>query len=229
MGLQERGHYYDEKLAADRLRRCYEIAPPRVQQYLRAEVDHVLGSISPKDLVLDLGCGFGRIMPRLAAKGRRVVGIDTSLASLRMAGEMLAHLHNCTLLEMNAVHLSFRDSVFDVVLCVQNGISAFHVDQRALVCESLRLARSGGTVLFSSYASRFWEHRLRWFELQAEAGLLGEIDYDKTGGGVIVCKDGFRATTVDSRRFTELTSGLGACVSIEEVDQSSVFCRLLKQ
>ncbi|MEW6363245.1 MAG: class I SAM-dependent methyltransferase [Acidobacteriota bacterium] len=221
--------YYDEKLAAERLRRCYEIAPPRVQQYLRAEVAHVLSSVRPHDLVLDLGCGFGRVMPRLAAAGRRVIGIDTSHASLRMAGNLLEHLSNCTLLEMNAVQLAFRDSVFDVVLCVQNGISAFHVDQLALIRESLRVTRAGGTVLFSSYAGGFWEHRLRWFELQSEAGLLGEIDYAKTRDGVIACKDGFRATTVDSRRFMELTSGLAAEVSVEEVDESSLLCRLVKR
>jgi hypothetical protein len=34
--------YYAERLAAEKLRRCYEIAPPRVRQYLRAELDFAL-------------------------------------------------------------------------------------------------------------------------------------------------------------------------------------------
>ena len=39
--------YYDDKLAAERLRRCYELAPPRVVRYLEAEVQHVLSRLEP--------------------------------------------------------------------------------------------------------------------------------------------------------------------------------------
>jgi len=41
--------YYNEKLSADKLKSCYEIAPPRIQQYLEAEVNHVLKKINPED------------------------------------------------------------------------------------------------------------------------------------------------------------------------------------
>src|SRR5947209_3540059 len=47
------------------------------------------------------------------------------------------------------------------------------------------------------YTPQFWEHRLEWFEIQAAHHLIGEIDYQTTGNGTIVCKDGFRATTAD--------------------------------
>ena len=32
------GAYYSDRLNAERLRRCYEVAPPRVQRYLEAEI-----------------------------------------------------------------------------------------------------------------------------------------------------------------------------------------------
>jgi 2-polyprenyl-6-hydroxyphenyl methylase/3-demethylubiquinone-9 3-methyltransferase len=80
--------------------------------------------------------------------------------------------------------------------------------------------------LFSTYAERFWDDRLEWFELQAQAGLLGEIDYDKTGDGVIACKDGFTATTVRPSAFLSLTRGLGAEVRLVEIDESSLFCEI---
>ena len=44
--------YYEERLAADRLKRCYDLAPPRVEQYLRAEVDFVVEQLRPTDAVL---------------------------------------------------------------------------------------------------------------------------------------------------------------------------------
>jgi SAM-dependent methyltransferase len=219
--------YYSDKLSATRLKQVYEIVPVRVRQYLDAEVSHVLEKIRPGYLVAELGCGYGRIIPRLAAKAGWVVGIDTSAASLGYAREAL-DVPNCLLSRMNAVNLAFLDGVFDCVVCIQNGISAFHVDQQALVSESVRVAKVGGTVLFSSYSEKFWKDRLEWFELQSKAGLVGEIDYEKTTDGVIVCKDGFTATTVSRDHFLALTAQLDADVRIVEVDGSSLFCEIVR-
>mgnify|MGYP001210634894 FL=1 len=220
--------YYSDKLYAERLKRVYEIAPPRVQQYFEAEINHVLKNIRSGDMVLDLGCGFGRIVPKLARLAKSVVGIDTSFTSLLFGQEMLSGISNCYLLQMNAIRLAFRNNLFDVVVCVQNGISAFHVDQKELIKESIRIAKRGGKILFSSYSEKFWNHRLEWFRLQAEERLLGEIDYAKTRDGVIVCNDGFTATTVSPDQFLSLASKLNLEAKITEVDESSLFCEMRK-
>ena len=221
--------YYSEKLSADRLRQCYGVAQPRVQQYLQAEIDYTLSQISEGGSVLELGCGYGRVLRPLADKAATLIGIDTSLASLNRAGEYLSGKDNCFLVCMDAARLGFRESVFDVVVCIQNGISAFHLDQRQLIRESLRVTRPGGQALFSTYSSSFWDDRLAWFELQAQAGLIGEIDYERTGDGNIVCKDGFTAGTVPREKFFTLVAGLGADMELIEVNDSSLFCRLTKK
>lgn len=218
--------YYSDRLSAERLKQCYEIAPPRVQQYLNVEVDHVLERIHSGDMVLELGCGYGRVMQVLAKKAGSVMGIDTSFSSLILARQTLSQMSNCLFIKMDAIRLAFPDRTFDGVVCIQNGISAFHVDQRELIRESVRVTRPGGSVLFSSYSEKFWSHRLEWFRLQSEAGLLGEIDYEKTGDGVIVCKDGFTASTVGSDRFFSLALGISADIRIVEVDDSSLFCEI---
>ncbi|MCX7022973.1 MAG: class I SAM-dependent methyltransferase, partial [bacterium] len=117
---------------------------------------------------------------------------------------------------------------FDVVVCAQNGVSAFGADRRGLIIEALRVTRPGGTALFSSYAAEFWDHRLEWFRRQSEAGLLGKIDEGRTGDGVIVCRDGFRAETVVEEEFRVLTRGLGAEARFTVVDSSSLFCDLTR-
>jgi SAM-dependent methyltransferase len=220
--------YYAERLAAEKLRRCYEIAPPRIRQYLRAELDFALGFIHAGDAVLDLGCGYGRTLPALAARARSVTAIDNAPASIALAREVAAGLANVELLEMDAAALQFPDDRFDVVLCLQNSISAFHRDPPTLLREALRILRPGGVALFSTYAEKFWPERLNWFELQAQAGLLGEIDWERTGNGFIACKDGFTATTVSPEQFRSLAAGLPATLTLTEVDGSSLFCILRK-
>ena len=219
--------YYTEKLAAERLRACYDLAPPRTRAYLEAEIEFVLRRTRPSMIVAELGCGYGRVLERLLPAARVVVGIDTSLASLRMALEFMGGKPSVHLACMDAISMGFRDRVFDLTLCVQNGICAFAVDQQQLFREAVRVTRSGGLVLFSSYSAKFWEHRLQWFEIQSAHRLIGEIDHQATGNGVIVCKDGFRATTADRTTFETLAAGLGVTPYITEVDGSSLFCEIV--
>jgi ubiquinone/menaquinone biosynthesis C-methylase UbiE len=217
--------YYEEKLSGERLKKCYELAPPRVNQYLEAEINFALSKIKADNSVLELGCGYGRIIRPIARKAKQVTGIDTSRQSIELGKKMLKDFANISLFQMNALKLDFENDYFDVVLCIQNGISAFHVNQADLIEESIRVTKPGGLVLFSSYSGKFWKHRLEWFKIQSEAGLLGEIDYKKTGDGVIICKDGFTASTINEEQFKELTTQFESIkVDVMEVDESSIFC-----
>jgi ubiquinone/menaquinone biosynthesis C-methylase UbiE len=218
--------YYQDHLAAERLRRCYELASPRVKRYLQAEIEYALSRIAPTDTVLELGSGYGRVLDDLAKHARVTVGIDTSRASLHMAKTTIPAAQ---LFQMDATALAFADNVFNKVICIQNGISAFHVDQKALIAEALRVSKLGGTALFSSYAESFWPERLEWFYAQAAAGLIGEIDPAKTRDDVIVCKDGFTATTVNEAQFRSLTRDLECDLRCAIVDGSSLFCEIKKR
>ncbi len=221
--------YYSMLLSANRLKRVYEIAPFRIREYLEAEIEHVLRHIHPGDHVLELGCGYGRVLPFLAKKAGFVAGIDTSFSSLQLGLQLFPGLPGLQFLQMNAIRLAFGSRVFDCIICIQNGISAFHVDQRTLMEESFRVAKPGGIILFSSYAERFWEDRLAWFRLQAQYGLVGPIDELQTRDGVIACRDGFTSTTVTPEQFRLLTHGLDVQTHIVEVDGSSLFCEMTRK
>lgn len=220
--------YYSENLSAERLELCYELAPPRVKRYLAAEIEHVVSLIPRGAVVLELGCGYGRVLERIATGSSLACGIDASINSLCLAGNRLAQASNIFIAAMDASNPAFKAGTFDIVCCVQNGISSFHVDQRALMETAVMLAKPTGEVLFSSYADGFWEHRLDWFRIQSAHGLVGEIDTSATKDGTIVCRDGFTATTVTPQRFSALARGLGETVSVYVIDGSSVFCRIRK-
>lgn len=221
--------YYAQNLSGRRLMQCYEVASPRVKRYLEAEIRHILSRLGPKDSVLELGCGYGRVALRLAGNERHVVGIDTAEESLALARELASPDCRCEFVKMNALNLLYPAGTFDAVVCVQNGICAFGVDQESLLREALRYARAGGILLFSSYSDRFWKHRLEWFQSQAAAGLLGPGDLEASRGGTIVCTDGFRAARVTPEAWRALCARAGVDCRIIEVDGSSVFCEIVKR
>ncbi len=220
-------NYYSDKLSAIQLRKCYQIAPPRVQQYLNSEIQYVLDKIKPSDKVLELGCGYGRVLQSLCEKAKGVVGIDISKSSLELAKNLLKEHSNCKLLQMNAINLKFSDHFFDMVVCIQNGISAINENKKDLIKEAIRVTKKGGLVLFSSYSDQFWEERLNWFILQSRAGLIGEIDFSATGEGIIITKDGFKATTIRPVGFLTFISELEINLKIKEIDNSSIFYEIL--
>jgi 2-polyprenyl-6-hydroxyphenyl methylase/3-demethylubiquinone-9 3-methyltransferase len=222
-------NYYSKNLNASNLQKVYEVAPQRIRQLLTAEKDFVLSKLSPNDIVLDLGCGYGRVAIELANKAKKIIGIDISQENIELAKSLHQQIENLEFYTMNAVALNFPAEMFDVTICVQNGISAFKENPHMLLAEALRVTKTGGTLLFSTYSPKIWRDRLHWFQIQADEKLLGEIDYAQTKDGVIICKDGFKATTYSESDFLRLSAEFNVAAKIYEVDESTVFCEMRKR
>lgn len=216
------GNYYSEKLNSSKLVEVYQTKIERVKQYFFHEINFVGDRLTGKEEVLELGAGYGRIMKELAPLVKSMIGIDISADSVLLGREYLREYPNCMMEMMDVYQMAF-EADFDVVLCLQNGLSAFKGKDEELVRRAMDVLKPGGVAYFSSYSEKFWDHRLAWFQEQSGKGLLGEIDWASTKDGEIVCFDGFRAITTtpeDMRRLGEMT---GCSYQIEEVDESSIF------
>lgn len=220
-------NYYADKLGAQKLFQVYDTQIPRIKQYLQAETDFVKRSLEKNQDVLELGAGYGRIIRELAPCCSSIVGIDISDDSVALGKEYLAEQTNADIRVMDIHNLEFSNH-FDVILCLQNGLSAMSVDS-ADMKKILDLLSPGGTAFFSSYSDKLWDFRVQWFEEQASKGLLGEIDHEKTKDGVIVCRDGFRAITYSAEDLQKIGEQSGYPYSIEEVDESSLFLIIHKK
>ena len=220
--------YYNKILSGKALQRVYQLASPRLQQYLDAEIQHCISRIKPGDSVLDTGCGYGRVMKELKPRCRQVVGMDNSLISMLYGRKLIRNDGDIHFCQMDAGALGFKDNSFDVVLCIQNGISAYKVDKKVLIDECVRVAKPNGKILFSTYSEKFWDERLKWFRAQAGENLIGPIDDELTGNGVIACTDGFKASTISPDEFESLGRDSGLSFEITEVDESSLFLEITK-
>ena len=221
------GSYYANKLNSQSLVQVYASDIPRVRQYLGAEIDFVRKNVRGTETVLELAAGYGRIIKELASGCKSIMGMDISEENVTLSKEYLKDYPNASMIVMDVHEMDF-DQAFDVILCLQNGLSAMGADS-AVIDKTLSLLAPGGSAYFSSYSAKFWEWRLKWFEEQAEKGLLGEIDYDRTKDGVIICKDGFCATTHSPKALAQIGKNSGLSYEIVEIDESSVFLIISKE
>ena len=174
-----------------------------------------------------MGAGYGRIMKRLAPGVKFIYGIDISENSVTFGLDYLKQCPNCEL-SVADVYKFKSDIEYDAVLCLQNGISAFKGNADKLIEIAMKLLKKNGKAFFSSYSEKFWDTRLAWFQEQADKGLLGAIDYEKTMNGNIICKDGFTASTFSSGDMERLGEASGHAYQVKEVEESSIFLIIQK-
>ena len=226
--MNEGRNYYATNLNSLKLFHVYDTNIPRIRQYLDHEIDFIRKHLHGNESVLEIGAGYGRILKELSSHAKSLVGIDISDGSIEFGKEYLKDFSNVHLEVKDAHRLDYQE-VFDVVLCLQNGLSALKGNPLELIQISMRALQIGGRAYFSTYSAKFWQHRLAWFREQVGKGLLGEIDEEQTKDGVIACKDGFRAMTFTENDFVKLGEASGCRYEIQEVDESTLFLIITKE
>ncbi len=133
---------------------------------LTADYDRL--GLTPGDVVLDLGCGFGRHAFEAARRGAHVVALDAGraevegvaaiFAAMTDAGEISARDVAAAVVQGDALHLPFADATFDRVICSE--VLEHIPDDRAAMAELTRVLRPGGTMAVT--VPRFGPELINW-------------------------------------------------------------------
>lgn len=119
----------------------------------RWEIPATLNALSPApdDSLIEVGCGTGRFTERIASRCRRVLALDFSLESLKIARKRVAS-PSVQFLQADACQLPLRDGIADRALSCQ---MLEHLPtpsaRAAAVAEVARTLRPGGTFVVSAY------------------------------------------------------------------------------
>ena len=109
----------------------------------------LLDHLAPNSQILDVGCGYGRLLRDPALRSHRVIGVDGALGMLRRArAEGVA----APLALMSVTALGFADASFDLVLLVAVLTAvAFDHEVRAALAEAGRVLRPGGLLYLADF------------------------------------------------------------------------------
>jgi len=135
------------------------------------EAEIVHDAIPPDASVLELGCGTGRILRRLAELGHPVLGVDES-------ADMLAHIHDLDTVRSRIEELHLGRA-FDAVLLASTLVNTPDLAARdAMLDAARRHTAEGGRVVIQ-------RHKPEWFD---------------TVGPRTVERDGVRYTSGEAHR-----------------------------
>jgi SAM-dependent methyltransferase len=122
-------------------------------------------ALAPGTRLLDAGCGCGELAAAAEGSGIRVVGVDISRASLRLA---CAFHPGSPFLAADLVRLPFGDSAFDAAAAITS--VEFCRDRAAVFREFHRVLRTGGRLYLDVRNDAFLPFRL----LRPALPLLGK-------------------------------------------------------
>ncbi|MBR0471495.1 MAG: class I SAM-dependent methyltransferase [Methanosphaera sp.] len=123
-------------------------------------------NIQTNDTILDIGCGGGINIKRMAKNAKKVYGIDYSIESVKLSKEVNKTLiteGKVEIMEGNVKKLPFEDDTFDIITAFETVY--FWPDIEQSFAEVKRILKPGGTFLIGmetngsdNFIMKFWKH-----------------------------------------------------------------------
>lgn|GEM_PF-2584287 len=137
--------YYNLKFYGAKI--TFEVSPLDAED-LETALD-VINSLNTNSLVLDGGCGSGRMCLPCARAKVEIVGIDLSKNSIKTAHgrAKISNMPNLAFIIADLEHLPFRSKVFGATLLF--GVLEYVHDPRRILLECNRTLREHGKIVFN--------------------------------------------------------------------------------
>ena len=153
--------------------------------------------ISPDDVILDIGCGGGMNINRMASEAKKVYGVDYSIESVNLSREVnegLIKRGKVEIYEGNVMDLPFEDNSFDIVTAFETVY--FWQDIEKSFGEVKRVLKPGGMFLIGCESNgneklmmRFFEHFIDMI-LYTDADLSGFLKNNDYNDVTVYLRDG---------------------------------------
>lgn len=177
--------------------------PKEYQEYIKQETRLLKNEVSEKTSVLEAGVGNGRIIPAVASKVKRLIGIDSSDVLLREAILKSKRYQNVQIINGYLENLGkiFPKSYFDISLCIWNTLG--NVKEEIKVLKELRKVTSG-EIIITVYLKGTLKNRLNWYKTLGIK--IDKVDREKE---IFYTKSGLRSKSYSIQDMVDLADQSG--------------------
>ncbi len=183
--------------------------PSEIEEFLVGEIEF-LRMLESRETILEIGCGYGRLLKILSEKGKKVIGIDFSEKLLAQAKNNLADYSNIELLTMNAENLNFDDDFADYTLCLDNTFGNMPGIEEKVLSEMKRVTKKGGKIIVSVFSDKAQNSQIKNY---SRLGLKGITNT----GNAITSDEGFYSRRFSREDLEALFNKVGLPFQIESV------------
>jgi SAM-dependent methyltransferase len=134
-------------------------------------------NISPKDIILDIGCGGGMNINRMAQAAKKVYGVDYSIESVNLSKEVNEEYikqGKVEIYEGNVLNLPFEDNSFDIVTAFETVY--FWPDVIKSFGEVKRVLKPGGMFLIGCEANGANNLAMKFFDKMVDMTFYEDHD-----------------------------------------------------
>ena len=107
-------------------------------------------NITPNDTVLEIGCGSGNLLSRMAKRALLVTGVDMSEASIDFAKQRCAGLNNVNFQVNSISKMEMPNSYYSKVVCQEVIEHLFTDEIDHLISKSYKALKPGGQLLITT-------------------------------------------------------------------------------
>jgi SAM-dependent methyltransferase len=117
----------------------------RIQSLVSRPLVDLIDTLDSSSLILDIGCGPGRVLGFLVKRGLHCIGIDRSRVSVNLATSR----YGCPGAVADNLRLPLPDAVADII--ISDGVIHHTEDPRGAFAENLRVLKPGGRMYLGVY------------------------------------------------------------------------------
>ena len=172
--------------------------------------------------ILEIGCGYGRLLKILREHAGRLVGIDFSRTMIDKAKLNIENKTNVEVYLMDGVRLQFADEIFDNVICFAQTFGNMPGIEADVLREMKRVTKIGGKVIVNVFSEIMKEAQAENYRR------LGFTNVSDDGTGFHT-DEGFYSRRFTREQLTELFIGVGLDCTISQFSISNYLAVALKQ
>ena len=154
--------------------------------------------ITPKQRILELGCGFGRTIPLLYELTHQISAVDISPRMIELARQSHGMLKGVSFQVSEAENLPFDGHHFDCVICF--GVFDALTQTEALI-EMNRVLKVGGCVLITGKNDRYYSDDNQALIAERNARAKGHPNFFTDVASLLRLQQAFGFSTVECRFF----------------------------